>query len=172
MFGIGDLIVYGNTGVCRIVDITHRKLFDGEKKEFYVLHPLYQDCTISAPVNSDKVFMRPIISRHEAEELVDEIPSIQAEAYHNRVLRQLTEHYEEAFKTHKCADLIELTMSIYAKKKDMEKNNKRFGAVDEKYMKRAEELLFGELGAALHIHKDEVPAYIKARVGELDGRMG
>jgi len=31
-------------------------------------------------------------------------------------------------------------------------------------MKRAEELLYGELAAALEIDRDEVPSYIAARV--------
>ena len=167
MFGVGDLIVYGSTGVCRVTDIVRRRLPEGER-EFYVLRPLYQECTISTPVDSDKIYMRPIISRQEAEELVDSIPSVQAEAYHNRVLRQLADHYEEALKTHECETLIELTMSIYAKKRDVERNNKKFGAVDERFMKRAEEMLFGELGAALDIHKDEVPDYIARRVGDID----
>ncbi|HBN86196.1 MAG TPA: CarD family transcriptional regulator, partial [Clostridiales bacterium] len=76
MYQVGDLIIYGNTGVCKVMEITTRAL-DGKHKEqlFYVLEPLYQNCTISAPVNSTKVFMRPVISKKEAERLIDNIPS-------------------------------------------------------------------------------------------------
>jgi len=36
--------------------------------------------------------------------------------------------------------------------------------VDERFMKRAEELLFGELAAALDIPPESVPGYIEARL--------
>ena len=39
--------------------------------------------------------------------------------------------------------------------------------VDERFLKRAEELLFSELAVALGIEKDEVPGYISSRVRQL-----
>ena len=168
MFRTGELVLYGGTGVCRVEDIVQKELPDGTR-DYYVLQPLYQDCVISTPVNSTKVFIRSVITREQAEELIDKIPSVKAKAYHNRVLRQLAEHYEQSLKSHDCEDLVKLTMSIYAKKQDMIRQNRKFGAVDERFMKRAEELLFGELGAALGIDKDEVPDYIAARVGDIKG---
>ena len=146
MYQVGDLILYGSTGVCKVADITTQELAGKDKKTaFYVLEPLYQNCTIFTPVNTTKIFMRPIISKDEAERLIDMIPAIRAEAYHNRALNQLAEHYKAALITHDCSDLIELSMSIYAKKQFVEQQKRKFGAVDEKFMKRAEDLLFGEL---------------------------
>jgi len=173
MYMIGDLIIHGNTGVCRITDITTRD-FSGADKDrlYYILKPLYQDGTIFTPVDNTKVFMRPIISEDEAEQLIDMIPSIHAKAYHSPVMRQIAEHYEASIRTHDCADLIELTMSIHAKKQIVEQQKRKLGSMDERFMKRAEELLFGELAAALGIPKDKVPNYIAARVGEERGEQG
>lgn len=163
MFSIGDLIVYGETGVCRVEDITTRT--DGAaRRRYYVLQPLYQDCMISAPADSDKIFMRPVISKGEADRLIDRIPSVSAEAYYSRALRELTEHYEAAIRAHNCGELLRLTMSLHAKKCDAERQKRKFGAVDERYMKRAEELLFGEFAAALGIPRDGVRDYIARRV--------
>lgn len=169
MFSIGDLIIYGSTGVCEVTDITNSDI-TGEEQDrlFYTLTPLYQDCVISVPVNTTKIFMRPIISKDEAERLIDTIPTIKAEAFHSKVMRELTEHYEASINTHDCAELVELTMSIYAKKQYAEQQKRKFGAIDERFMKRAEELLFGELSAALNIPKDSVPDYIAERIGEFD----
>lgn len=170
MYEIGDLILYGNTGVCRVVGVEARKGSKGEpERVYYALEPLYQTCTISTPADNDRIFMRPIISKEEAERLIDLIPTIQAEAYHNRAMRELTEHYEAALRTYDCEDLIEMTMSIYAKKQDMESQKRKFGALDERFMKRAEDLLFGELAAALGIPRDAVPGYITSRVGDMHG---
>ena len=165
MFEIGDLIIYGSTGVCEIQGIKTLDIPGVNKKQlYYVIKPVNQTCTISAPVDSQKVFMRPIISKDEALRLIDSIPSIEAEAFHSRALRELTEHYSNILNTHNCEDLIELTMSIHAKKKYLASQNRKFGAIDEKFMKRAEELLFGELSAALEIPYADVRKFISDRL--------
>ena len=67
MYQIGDLIVYGSTGVCRVEAVeTPRHRPGEEERQYYLLRPLYQDGTIRIPVDT-KVFMRPVISREEAE---------------------------------------------------------------------------------------------------------
>jgi len=165
LYQVGDLIIYGNTGVCEVTDIMIKDLFGTDiEGNFYVLRPLYQNCTISTPVNTTKVFMRPIISKDEAVRLIDSIPTIKAKQSNITDLRQLTEHYDSYFKTYDCADLIELSMSIYEKRQALKEQKRKFGAIDERYMKRAEDLLFGELSAALGICKDDLPDYIQARV--------
>ncbi len=167
MYQIGDLVLYGGTGVCR-VDDTREQTFPGtgEKRLYYVLKALYTDCVISVPVDSDKVFMRPIISREEAERIIEEIPQVHAKAYHSRISRELSEHYEEILKSHDCTSLVELTMSIWAKKQQFLEQKRKFGTVDERFLRRAEELLFGELAAALDIPRDQVQAYIASRLGQ------
>lgn len=168
MFQVGSLIFYGNTGVCRVEDV---RTMDpaGEKREqlYYVLRPLFQDCKISIPVDNTSIFMRPIISRDEVNRLIDRMPSMQPEAYHSRALHDLTAHYESALRSHDCAGLVEMTMSIYAKREYLAQHRRRFGSVDERFMKRAEQLLFGEFAAALGIDIGEVPQYITARIGEM-----
>ena len=165
MYQVGELIVYGSTGVCEVVGHEKMKFAGaGTVQVYYVLRPLDQDGTIYTPAENPKVFMRPVISRTEAERLIDTIPTLDAEAYHDRSIQLLAAHYEEALQTHDCADLIELTMSIYAKKQYLEERRRRFGSVDERFMKRAEDLLFGELGAALEIPKDEVQGFISTRL--------
>lgn len=165
MFEPGDMIIYGSMGVCRVETVEQRSLPKGGTQEFYVLKPIYQTCSVSTPVDNEKVLMRPVISREEAERLIDAIPGIHAEAYNNKVLRQLSEHYENIIKRYDCAELIELTMSIYAKKRLCEEQKRKFGALDERYMKRAEDMLYGEMAVALGIERQDVQAYIAKRVG-------
>ena len=165
MYQVGDLIIYGSTGVCNITAITTLDYPRVDKsKLYYELKPFYQNGVIYAPVNTTKVYMRPIISRDEVEKLISMIPEIRAEAYHNRILSQLAEHYQALLSTHNCLDLLELSMSLYAKKQLAEQQNRMFGAIDKRFMKRAEDLLFGELSASLNIPKDKIPEYIADRV--------
>lgn len=170
MFNVGDLILYGNTGVCEVTDTITQNVADTDQL-YYVLKPLYQSCTISTPVNNAKVFMRPIISRAEADQLIDDIPSVPAEVYHNRVSSQLAGHYEESFQSHNCSDLIALTKSLYAKRQFVAEQKRKFSAIDERFMKRAEDLLFGEFAAALEIPKDQVLEYISSRIGSMESTV-
>ncbi len=158
MFQPGDLIVYGRTGVCRVEEIENWK-----GQDYYVLTPLYQNCSIKTPVNG-KVFMRPVISRQEADALIDAIPTIEAKPCEGKALRELTEHYQTYLSSHDCRDLVELTRSLYAKKRAAEREERKFGVVDERFMKEGEALLFGELAAALDIPSEEVPGYIDRRL--------
>lgn len=160
MYQPGELIIYGRTGVCRVEEVRREK-----GRDFYALKPLYQTCDILTPVDG-KVFTRPVLTRKEAEALIDCIPEMRSEVCEGVPLRELTEHYQAAIATHDCRDLIELTMSIYTKKKTAEKEKRKFGAVDERFMKEGEALLFGELAVALDVSVEEVPHYISRRLGK------
>ena len=115
-------------------------------KKYYRLKPFYQDGVIYTPVDNTKVSIRPVITREEADRLIDLIPSIRAEAYRAPTLQALAQHDQKAVHSHSCLALIELMMSIYTKQK------------------QAERLLYGELAAALEIPFDEVESYIARRV--------
>ena len=167
MFQPGELLVSGTTGVSRVEGVATPNLTRAEwGRQYYLLKPLYQDGVIYAPVDSQKVPIRPVISRQEAEDLIDLIPSIQAEACHAPTLQALAQHYQSAVCSHDCRELLELMMSIYAKQRQAEAQKRRLGMVDERYMKQAERLLYGELSAALGIPFEEVQPYIARRVEE------
>ena len=166
MFNVGDLIVYGTAGVCRVEEITRPNFNEFEDDPlYYVLQPLYQTGTIYAPVDNEKVFMRKVISPEEANRLIDQIPDIQSDVFRTTSIQQLSKHYQAVIDTHECVDLIKLTKSIHKKKEAVDKRNGRLGQIDKRYMKRAEDLLFGEIAAALNIDRDEVGDYIKNRIG-------
>ena len=167
MYKIGAIILYGNTGVCEVTEIGTKEMCASMKGQlYYTLSPLHRAGLIYTPVENSKVFMRPIISRNEALELIDTIPGVNAEVFHSRVLSQLTAHYEDSLKSHECGDLLGLLVSLYEKRRQLLEQKRKFGAVDERFLRRAEELLFGELGAALEIDKDDVPDYIFSRTGK------
>lgn len=166
MFQPGELIVYGATGVCRVESLLSPADLRGatEGKYYYQLKPLHQSGTIYTPVDNEKVPMRPVISREEAEELIDSISSLTPETVRADTTQALTQYYQSIMRSHDCAALVELTMSIYAKREQAELQKRRLGLVDERFMKQAERLLYGELAAALDIPYEDVPAYIARRV--------
>ena len=154
LFNKGDKVFYGQTGVCVVEDVSEKILTKNIKKLYYTLRPIYQhNNIIYAPALSDKVFIRKIISKAEAQRLIKSVPELL-----NKVLDgQTEEDYKAALESHSSEELLELAVRIYAKKQAAKRIKKKPGFVDEKYLKRAEELLFGELAAALDIPFEEVP---------------
>ena len=166
MYQPGDLIVYGGEGVCRVEAIGPLKLSDMKSdKLYYTLQPVYRTGTVFAPV-AGKVFMRPIISREQAEALVRSIPQVQEQHLDSRNLRATGEYYQKMLSSHDCADLVQLIKTIYCKQQTAQAAGRKGGQVDERYRKRAEETLYGELAVALDIPKDSVEDYIKEIIGK------
>ena len=167
MFQAGDLLVYGTTGVCRVLSIDRRQeRVNGTRQDrlYYQLKPVYQGGLIFTPVDNDKVSMRPVISRQEAEALIDTIPSLRPASFRAATTQALTQQYQASLRQSDCRGLVELIMSIHAKRRQMETQNRRLGMVDERYLKQAEQLLFGELAAALEIPYEAVQPYITDRI--------
>lgn len=160
MYKVGDLIVYGSTGVCEITEITPLDISKAEgDRLYYTLNPLFQDGVIYTPVDT-KVYMRPVISAEEAENLIRTFPKLRAAEYHEPRKTVLKARYASVLKSHNFADLISLIKSIYAKKRSEHK----VGLTEERVMKQAEELLYGELSVALGIPREAVLDYIRSRI--------
>ena len=165
MFAKGDLIIYGSTGVCRVLEVGPMQGGTGADADrlYYTLTPVYSTGTIYIPVDT-KVFMRPIIDRQQAEELIARIPQIREDLCCAKDPRLLAERYRTSLLTHQCEDLVQLIKSIYAKNHTA---GRKPGNTDQQYMKRAQELLHGELAAALDIPIEDVEPYISKAVAAL-----
>ena len=171
MYQIGEYIIYENSVVCKVAGITTPECCDSLSgmpagREYYILEPLYKTGTIYTCANPSRAFMRPVITRTEADSLIERIPTLREQAFYARNLQTLKDHYRNSVSSHSCEHLIRLTSSIYSKRKKAAADGKKLGQVDEKYMKQAEEQLFGELAVALDIDRRAVPDYIAAHVNE------
>ena len=166
MYQIGDKIIYGSNGVCVIEGI---KMIEvprtDELKPYYVIKPFFQECRISAPVDTG-VYMRAVISAEEAHALLESIPHVEPKPYYNTALRQLQDYYEKKLAAHDCAVLVETLLSIYRKREEVLSQKRKFGAIDERYMKRAEDLLFGELSVVLDMTKADVRSVVNEKLGK------
>ena len=99
----------------------------------------------------------------DAETLIDSIPTLHPAVCPAATTQALTQHYQTSLRRHSCRSLMELTMSIHQKRRKAEAQNRRLGMVDERFMKQAEQLLFGELSAALDIPYEDVQPHIAGR---------
>lgn len=165
MFEKGSLIIYGNSGVCRVEDVGRPgdiPMAD-KNKPYYTLTPLFGKGTIYIPVDTS-IFMRPVISRNDADKLLDAITDIPEDACQGKDPKVQAEQYRASLHTHKCEDLVHIIKSIYVKGKGLAENGRRLGQIDQEYLKRAEELLYGEFSVVFNIPFEDVQDYIEREV--------
>lgn len=168
MYKVGDLVMYGGEGVCRIESIGCPDTPSADKTRiYYTLKSVFGGGTTYTPIDT-RIRMRPVISCETAQKLVERIPQIQAEHLDGEAARDLADHYRKTMMSYECDDLIKLIKTVYSKKRTAAEKGKKLGQTDEKFMKRAEDMLYSELAVALGIQRDEVKGYIKNAI-EKDG---
>ncbi|MBQ8304678.1 MAG: CarD family transcriptional regulator [Blautia sp.] len=165
MFEKGEYVIYGHVGICQVMGTTTMDL-DGIPKDrlYYVLQPDGKGSgRIYTPVDNGKPVLRKIMTRDEAEALISDIPEIETLEIENDKLRE--EKYKECLKTCNGRELIRIIKTIYSRRRQRLKSGKKVTAVDERYMKLAEDNLYAELAMLLEIPKDHVVSYISQKCG-------
>ena len=166
MFSKGEYIVYGTTGVCLVKDIITMDREDVPKdKLYYVLEPAgTTGSKIMTPVEGNKNIMRKVQTKDESYQLIDGIKEVDKLWVADEKQREL--RYKEALKTCDCKAWIGIIKTLYLRKKDRMVHGKRLTEVDERYMKKAKENLYGELSIPLGIPAAEVEKFITSRIDE------
>lgn len=166
MFKVGDYIIYGNTGVCKVEDIgTLNKTGISNERIYYTLTPIYSESSkVFTPVDNKKIVMRPIITKEEAISLIDDMKNIETIDQEND--RNIEEVYKEELKSCNLREYVRLIKTLYVKKQDRISQGKKATGTSEKYFNIAEDMLYGELAVALNMNKEEVVKFIENKMEE------
>ena len=156
MFEVGDYLIYGLNGVCRVEAVGTMEMSGMPKDRlYYTLIPVYQSgCRLFTPVDNVKTVIRPLVSREEALAYIDRIPDEKRrETLYKEVVR-------------KCdpAEWIRIIKTLFLRKKARIQAGKKVTSGDEKYLRIAEENLYGEFAMALDMTKEETEKYVIERV--------
>ncbi len=163
MFNVDDYIMYGKTGVCKVVDITNEKFINGEKRKYYILSPIYNnDTIIKIPLDNDKVPMRKVISKGDMTALINDIPNMEILWIDDEKKR--IAQFETMLKSGQCEELIKLIKSIKFSKKYARSIGKKLEKTDRDIMKEAERLLTEEFAIILNVYPNEASSYILSQI--------
>ena len=160
MFEVDGYIIYGGNGVCRVLDIGIPDINIADKKrQYYTLQQVYEKgSTIYTPVDNDKVIMRKIISKEEANDLINNIQSIEVLCFDDDAIPE--EKYKEVMHKYDCKEWIKIIKTSYLRKEERLAEGKKGTAIDDKYLKMAEEYLYGEFAISLNMPKEQVKDFI------------
>lgn len=164
MFDVGEYIIYGTNGVCQVSSVGKLAISDDDKL-YYTLVPVYsKSSTVYTPVDNEKVVMRRLISKEEARELVENMNSVETISVEDEKKRE--ECYKQALRTCECTEWVKLIRTSYLRIQDRRNSGKKVINSDEKYLRAAEDYLYGELAIALDIEKEKVRDYIVEKVNK------
>ena len=164
MFEIGEYIIYGSTGVCKVGEVT-KMAVPGTKddKLYYTLEPVYdKGCRLFTPVDNQKVTMRPILTKQEADALIGKIKEIDLLWVKDEKNRE--QIYKDAIRTCNCEEWVRMIKTLYVRKQTRLAEGKKVTSSDAKYLHLAQENLYGELSVVMGIPKDEMETYLAKRV--------
>lgn len=170
MFEKGEFIVYGTSGVCEVKEITTINMKGvSNDRLYYILNPChYKESKIFIPVDNEKTVMRSVLTKEEADELIDTIPDIEELWVSNDKLRE--EKYKETMRSCDCKDWIKVIKTLYLRKQERIAQGKKTTAMDEKYLRMAEDNLYTELSLVLDIPKEQMEEYITQRIIDLEAQ--
>ena len=162
MFEVGDKIIYGENVVCTVekIDALPQSGSSGGKM-YYHLSPFVGNGVYFAPVDSC-VFMRPVMSREEAEALIESMPGIAPAVCNDNRFNHVDAFYKELFRQHSCEALVAIVKGLRQRMSERKTKSSRAEAT----LKRARDMLHGELAAALDMELQDVENYIRSRIGE------
>ncbi len=165
MFEINDYVIYGNKGVCKIDSIGTLDMNGIDKERlYYTLSYIFEKKgQLFSPVDSTKVIMRHVIKREAIADLIKTIPSIPP-------LLSLTAKahesiYKDALRTCDIQKMIQLIKTIYPRQQYRISQAKKINQVEERYLRSAEEFLYGEIAIVMHTEKEAVPSYFMEQLG-------
>ncbi len=148
MYQIGELVQYGNSGVCKVEEIVQGVPGLQKDMECYLLIPVSgRDGKIYSPVGSGKVKMRRILSSEEVRELMERVPQIEELTITNE--KQCESMYKEELYSVDCARWLGLLKTLYARRAARLAIGKKVTATDERYLKYVEDRLKEELSLVI-----------------------
>ena len=161
MFEIGDLVVYGGEGVCRVEYIGPADLPGADKEKlYYRLAPLGRNGQVLTPVDT-RVLLRTVISDAQARDLVASLPALEPEELPATNMRGIKEFYHDVVMSYDCERMAKLIKMVYRKRRWSIEHGKKVSQLDERYLKRAEDQFYGEMSVVLGMDRRELEQYIR-----------
>ena len=155
-----DVVIYGNSGICRIVDIK-KEVFMGEQKTYYILKPLFEDkTTIHVPAFNEKLTskIKPTLKKAELLSLINSLNEIECVWIDNDKLRH--EKYKEALDNGERRAIVSIIKTLALRRDELSKNGKKLRFTDEQCLNDAERIFEGECAYVLGIDRKEVQNFI------------
>ncbi len=168
MFCIGEYIVYGVNGICRVAGISPSPYDKNDPRTFYHLVPVNNPMgsNIYTPVDNAFVPMRALMTREEIEKLIEKMPEI--ETLSVPVEKQRRDIYRAAIGTLDPVGYVRVIKTVRERRAQLGAARKHFPITDLEYGRLARHLLCSECALVMGVSEDDADAYLLSSLGEAE----
>ena len=150
-FAVGDKVVYPHHGAA-IIEGKEKRVFDGQKTDYFVLRITYGDLKVSIPVDkADEIGLREVINDEEVEEVFAVLRKKEA---------RMPTNWSRRFKNHveklKSGDIYQVAEVV--RNLSIREADKGLSAGEKRMLARARQILVSELTFALNVDEEQAEA--------------
>lgn len=160
MFNIGDYILYGKNGVCRLTDICSSPFDENDTRTYYKLQTQHGASSVIFTPTDTKIASRKLMTKEEAESFIKKIPQIETLKVETEKLRR--EVYRTAVSDLSPESFVAVLKTIKERRRAFEIAKRHITEADAEYESLAKKSLYSELSIVLDIPYVDVEAYIAA----------
>jgi CarD family transcriptional regulator len=146
-FAVGDKVVYPHHGAA-IIEGKEKRVFDGQKTDYFVLRITYGDLKVSIPVDkAEEIGLREVINDEEVEEVFAVLRKKEA---------RMPTNWSRRFKNHveklKSGDIYQVAEVV--RNLSIREADKGLSAGEKRMLARARQILVSELTFALNVDEE------------------
>lgn len=164
MFAIGEYIVYGINGICRVDAIGPSPYDPGDPRTYYLLVPVNNPMgsTIYTPVDNDRVPMRALMTEVDVAALMNELSQI--EPLSVPAEKQRREIYRTVIATLRPEGYVQVIKTVRRRRVELSAAHKHVPMTDLEYERLARHLLCDEIARVMGETEAEVEAKLMERL--------
>lgn len=160
MFEINDYFVYSSRGVCCIDDICEKKLGQ-TNRIYYVFHPVTDSNNkIMTPVDNQKISMRAIMSKDEANNLIASFKEPNEMEWHESK-KARDKVFDVILKRGDIFEHGQLLKLLMIKRDYARTISKKFADTDNRLLVSLQKLIYNELAVVLECTSEKVDTTIQ-----------
>lgn len=161
MYQVGDQVVYGFHGVCRVVNM-EKQVIDKKAEIFLVLEPADQNGSqYLVPTSSEAAMskLHAVLTREELEEMIQSQYIRQDAWIREENIRKQT--YRELIVSGNRMELMRMVNTLYIHKTNQTAAGRKFHLADDNFLRDAEKLLASEIAVIMGMQFDEARNYLR-----------
>lgn len=166
MYQIGDQVVYGMHGVCRVADIEN-KIMDQKPVTYLVLEPVGQEGARYLVPTHNAMAMGKVHALMSREDLMSLLVSefvrrnvwISDEGRRKQSYRELITGGDRPL-------IMQMVATLYRHRRELAASGKKFHMCDENFLRDAEKLLCSEISVILDISVNEAKEFLRKKLKE------
>lgn len=164
MYQVGDQVVYGIHGVCRVADLEER-VIDRKRVTYLALEPMGQEGSrYLVPTHNAAAMgkLRKMLTPEEMEALLRS-EEVRADGW-IKDENQRKQTYRELISSGDRLNLMKMVHTLYNHKQQQSAAGKKVHLCDENFLRDAEKLLAGEIAIVLGLEPDQAKKYVREQL--------